>query len=513
MPGHRELGPRAHRDEQRVVGVADDLAHRALERAAGPGATSASRALRPAAGHVGAAGVGRDREAGRHRQRQHRRHLGQVGALAAEEVLQVHRRLAMRRGRSRRRNGMGFSWLSQSRPAHLLRGRFNIQGPPRDPLRRASLCARQRAVAPHCAVGRSDRRAVRCLRMAQPAIEATRPHKVFGKGNVRALDGLSFETARPAPSSGVLGPNGAGKTTAVRILVHGARPRQRAARRSSGSTSCKDAATVRRIIGLAGQYATVDENLTGRENLLMVGRLSHLSKRHAARAGGRAARAVRAGRRGHPLAQDLLGRHAAPPRPGGGAGGPAAGPLLRRADDRPRPPEPPGHVGWTIEDLVARGHHDPAHDPVPRGGRPPGRPASSWSTTAGSSPRAPRTSLKAGLGDDGHRGRAPARTGPGAARAAGLLAACPSSRALVVDGSVGRAHRRSTAPKAASEALRTLDAARHRGGSAWCCASPASTTSSCGSRGTGPRTEAKPRARRSTNGPPASRPWPATSDR
>ena len=76
----------------------------------------------------------------------------------------------------------------------------------------------------------------------------------------------------------MLGPNGAGKTTAVRILStilvpdHG-----RAA--VLGHDVVRQAATVRRLIGLAGQYATVDENLTGRENLRMVGRLCHMPKR------------------------------------------------------------------------------------------------------------------------------------------------------------------------------------------------------------------------------------------
>ena len=64
---------------------------------------------------------------------------------------------------------------------------------------------------------------------------------------------------------------------------------------------------VRRIIGLAGQYAAVDENLTGRENIHMVGRLSHLSRKVSAAPGRRAARGVRAGRRRRPVLKTYSG--------------------------------------------------------------------------------------------------------------------------------------------------------------------------------------------------------------
>jgi ABC-2 type transport system ATP-binding protein len=109
---------------------------------------------------------------------------------------------------------------------------------------------------------------------AGPAVEAHDVVKVFPKGNVRALDGVSLEV-KPGTVLGLLGPNGAGKTTMVRILSTILSPDSgRAA--IMGSDVQRDADTVRRLIGLAGQYATVDENLTGRENLRMVGRLTHL---------------------------------------------------------------------------------------------------------------------------------------------------------------------------------------------------------------------------------------------
>ncbi len=80
---------------------------------------------------------------------------------------------------------------------------------------------------------------------------------------------------------GLLGPNGAGKTTVVRILSTILEPDSGVAT-VLGHDVVKEPETVRRLIGLAGQYATVDENLTGRENIYMVGRLSHLSRKVSA---------------------------------------------------------------------------------------------------------------------------------------------------------------------------------------------------------------------------------------
>jgi ABC-2 type transport system ATP-binding protein len=110
------------------------------------------------------------------------------------------------------------------------------------------------------------------------AVEAHDLVKVFkGKREVRALDGVSLGVTR-GTVLGLLGPNGAGKTTAVRILSTILAPDSGTAA-VLGHDVVHEAATVRRLIGLAGQYATVDENLTGRENIRMVGRLTHLSKK------------------------------------------------------------------------------------------------------------------------------------------------------------------------------------------------------------------------------------------
>ena len=95
-------------------------------------------------------------------------------------------------------------------------------------------------------------------------------------GSVRALGGVDFQ-ARTGSVLGLLGPNGAGKTTAVRILATLLEPDAGTAR-VAGLDVVRDAAALRAQIGLAGQYAAVDENLTGIENLEMVGRLYHLGR-------------------------------------------------------------------------------------------------------------------------------------------------------------------------------------------------------------------------------------------
>jgi ABC-2 type transport system ATP-binding protein len=114
------------------------------------------------------------------------------------------------------------------------------------------------------------------------AIEVEGLVKRFGE--VHALDGLSL-TARQGQVLGLLGPNGAGKTTLVRVLATLLEPDAGSAR-VLGLDVERDAAALRERIGLAGQYAAVDENLTGLENLTMVGRL-YGEKRAPAKARGR----------------------------------------------------------------------------------------------------------------------------------------------------------------------------------------------------------------------------------
>jgi ABC-2 type transport system ATP-binding protein len=124
-------------------------------------------------------------------------------------------------------------------------------------------------------------RAERGGRDAAPAISVSELVKSFGE--VRALDGVSFDAA-PGTVLGLLGPNGAGKTTAVRVLTTLLRPDAGSAR-VAGLDVVRDAAKLRQQIGLAGQYAAIDENLTGLENLTMVGRLYGMSRAKAKRRG------------------------------------------------------------------------------------------------------------------------------------------------------------------------------------------------------------------------------------
>ncbi|MDO9354373.1 MAG: ATP-binding cassette domain-containing protein [Solirubrobacteraceae bacterium] len=111
-----------------------------------------------------------------------------------------------------------------------------------------------------------------------PAIEAVGLKKSFG--DVHALRGVDL-TAEAGTVLGVLGPNGAGKTTVVRILTTLLAPDAGTAR-VAGIDVVKDPGPLRSKIGLAGQYAAVDENLTGAENLTMFGRL-YGDKRPAAK--------------------------------------------------------------------------------------------------------------------------------------------------------------------------------------------------------------------------------------
>jgi ABC-2 type transport system ATP-binding protein len=115
--------------------------------------------------------------------------------------------------------------------------------------------------------------------LADSAVETTRLHKSYG--DVQALRGVDL-LVETGSVFGLLGPNGAGKTTAVRILTTLLKPDEGSAR-VAGFDVVRDDAKVREHIGLAGQYAAVDENLTGLENLELVGRLYHLGRAHSRR--------------------------------------------------------------------------------------------------------------------------------------------------------------------------------------------------------------------------------------
>ncbi|HEX8754022.1 MAG TPA: ATP-binding cassette domain-containing protein [Solirubrobacterales bacterium] len=110
--------------------------------------------------------------------------------------------------------------------------------------------------------------------MGEIAIEAAGLRKSYG--NLQALAGVDLSV--PAGTIlGLLGPNGAGKTTAVRILTT-LLPADGGSAKVAGLDVAREPAQLRAKIGLAGQYAAVDENLTGAENLELVGRLYHLPR-------------------------------------------------------------------------------------------------------------------------------------------------------------------------------------------------------------------------------------------
>jgi ABC-2 type transport system ATP-binding protein len=115
----------------------------------------------------------------------------------------------------------------------------------------------------------------------EPAIVARGLTKAFG--DVRALAGVDLDVTR-GTVLGLLGPNGAGKTTVVRILSTLLRADSGTAT-VAGLDVVSDAAALRSEIGLAGQYAAVDENLTGLENLTMVGRLYGMPRAQAKQRG------------------------------------------------------------------------------------------------------------------------------------------------------------------------------------------------------------------------------------
>ncbi len=111
------------------------------------------------------------------------------------------------------------------------------------------------------------------------ANELVKTYTPKGSAVVRALDGLSLEVPQGTVTA-LLGPNGAGKTTTVKVLSTLIKPDSGSAT-IDGVDVLAHPQAIRRMIGSSGQYAAVDENLTGFENLMMVGRLYHLGSKVA----------------------------------------------------------------------------------------------------------------------------------------------------------------------------------------------------------------------------------------
>jgi ABC-type multidrug transport system ATPase subunit len=109
-----------------------------------------------------------------------------------------------------------------------------------------------------------------------PAIEVCDVRKAYGQDRVRALDGVDL-TVTTGTLTALLGPNGAGKTTLVRIIATLARADDGQVR-VFGYDTAKQAGQVRARIGLTGQYAGLDDALSGRDNLILIGRLAGLGR-------------------------------------------------------------------------------------------------------------------------------------------------------------------------------------------------------------------------------------------
>ena len=174
-----------------------------------------------------------------------------------------------------------------------------------------------------------------------PAVLAEGLVKTFG--DQRAVDHVDLEVRR-GEVFGVLGPNGAGKTTMLKMLatllpIDGGRAE------IFGHDVRREPHVVRQLLGVTGQYASVDENLTATENLMLFARLQGVDRADRALDRRDAARAVRPDRGREQADLGVLRRHAPPPRPGRQPDHPAAADLPRRADHRPRPAHPRPDVG------------------------------------------------------------------------------------------------------------------------------------------------------------------------
>ena len=205
-----------------------------------------------------------------------------------------------------------------------------------------------------------------------------------------------------------------------------ARSRTAAPRPCSATTSSASRRPCGRGSAMTGQFASLDEDLTGTENLVLLARLYGYSAPAARDARGRAARGLRPRRRGEEAGQGLLRRHAPSHRHRRLDRRPARPDVPRRADHRPRPAQPQPGVG--DRPRPGRRRHDgAAHHPVPRGGRPAGRPDRGHRPRPGD--RRGHQRRAQGVGRLRRRARPGAPTRPTAPTVARLLARVARRRA------------------------------------------------------------------------------------
>ena len=200
------------------------------------------------------------------------------------------------------------------------------------------------------------------------AVRAEALRKSFG--STKALDGLDLDVPE-GTILGLLGPNGAGKTTAVRVLTTLLIPDSGRAYGGRCGRRRPDPTKARRLIGLTGQFAALDDYLNGRENLIMFGRLYHLGRAEADRRADELLERFDLTDAAGRLAKTYSGRHASPAGHRGVTDLPATGALPRRADDRTGPAQPDRHVAGDGGSRPGR-HDDAVDHAVPGGSRPVG---------------------------------------------------------------------------------------------------------------------------------------------
>ena len=315
--------------------------------------------------------------------------------------------------------------------------------------------------------------------MTSMAIEAE--HLVKHFGDTVAVDDVSFSVPQGSVL-GLLGPNGAGKTTTVRMMTTLTTPTSGTAR-VAGHDVLREPDHVRRSMGLTGQAATVDELLTGRENIRLIGALYGLSPAYVRQAaddllerfsltdaGDRVVKTYSGGMRRRLDLAVSLDRDAARAVP-------------RRADHRARPAQPGRAVGGAACSGAGR-HHPAADHAVPRGGRPAGRPHRRHRPRPRSSPRARRSSSRT-------RAARPAIVVT-VSQAQDLRVAEEMLRQHVPDVHVDEAARQLTAPAEGLADMTRIAAVferqRDRARRPRAQATRASTTCSCTSPATVPRT-------------------------